>query len=202
MKHTQLHQVILHLTEAIEHRLAVLRHGLVVSRFAAFQLGAARAAIEQGQRQLRAERPETVGQIDPVGKAATTVAAAGGNGQIWIPGGFGDANLGVSGDHPAFRGSDIGTAFQQLRRQSHGDCWQRWQLLAYGNAQLARRHADQYGNRMLQLRTLPFQVDGLSLSAFQLGQRLADIGFRHDAGVVLVFREFQRAFIGRHSGIE
>src|SRR3990167_8975827 len=47
LQHTQLHQVIFHLTEAVEYRLTVLRHSLVVGRFTAFQLGATRATIEQ-----------------------------------------------------------------------------------------------------------------------------------------------------------
>ncbi|MNF03863.1 hypothetical protein D3C80_2032640 [compost metagenome] len=75
-------------------------------------------------------------------------------------------------------------------------------MLTGGDAQLARRHADQHGDGMFQLGALPPQVDGLGFGAAQLGQRLADVGFGHDAGVVLVFSEVQRTRIGGHGGIE
>ena len=55
---------------------------------------------------------------------------------------------------------------------------------------------------MFALGALPLKVNGLGTGAVQLGARLADIGFRHDAGLVLVFRQLQRTCIGGHGGVE
>ncbi len=55
---------------------------------------------------------------------------------------------------------------------------------------------------MLQLSALPLQVDGLGLGTLELGGGLAHVGFRHDAGAVLVLGQAQRARIGGDRGIE
>ncbi len=55
---------------------------------------------------------------------------------------------------------------------------------------------------MFHLRPLPAQVDGLGLGALELRLRLGDVGFRHDAGPILVLGQAQRACVSRDGLVE
>lgn len=96
--------------------------------------------------------------------------------------GRGDAPLG---------GGDVGSAFEQLRRQSRGDLRQR--NVAHLLRQRERRsgHADQRRNRVLQLRALHVDIAVHRARAFELGLSLRDGGGIDGSVVQLLLHDLQ-----------
>ncbi len=69
-----------------------------------------------------------------------------------------------------------------------------------GERKLRRRLADEYRDRVFELRALHADVDRLRLRALQLRLRLHDIDVRRDTRVIAVARELER-FLERGHGV-
>ncbi|MNP19835.1 hypothetical protein D3C76_1123830 [compost metagenome] len=79
---------------------------------------------------------------------------------------------------------------------------QRGNRLAVGQGEVGRRLAQQHGDSVFELRTLPDQVNQVSLGAFELRTGLGHGIRAGDTGAVLVFVHSQRALISRHGGFQ
>jgi hypothetical protein len=90
-------------------------------------------------------------------------------------------------------GRDVGTALEKRRRhtgRNGGDA--SFERRRSGKRERGRRHAGQHRDRVLELRALHAEIDGLHQSTLELRIRLHYVGARHYAGPVAVFGELER----------
>ena len=81
---------------------------------------------------------------------------------------LGDTDLRVRGRHLTFRGGNVGTPLEQLRRAHRRESAGIARSAIRPDRQVRRRLTDQYGNRVFDLRALHADVDRLRLRALQL----------------------------------
>ncbi|VVO45231.1 hypothetical protein PS720_06467 [Pseudomonas fluorescens] len=201
-QHLELHHVVFHFAETIQYGLAVFGHGLVIGGHGTVDFRRALATVEQGHGQLRPYRPEAVRQADPVSVGAAGVTTGQAQAQVRVVGGLGHTYIGVGGDHRAFGRGNVRAALQQLRGQAHWNLRQRRDVFAHRQVEVGRRLADQHGNRVFQLGTLPDQVDQAGLGGLQLGLRLGHRLLAGHTGAVLVFGHLQGALVGLQGGLQ
>ena len=181
----QLHQIGLDLLHRQQHRLAILRQGLLLTRFGSALLGRQRRGVEYRQGQGGPERPGA-GVIVIARQLRLVVHQAAHQGQARIAVGRGDADLGIGRHQRLLGGCQVGPLGQQGQRHGrHGKRRGARQLcrqIIEAAAELYFRHARERhqalaqnvaGGLLGQQKTLHFGGRGLG----QLG-----IGRRQDAG--------------------
>ena len=83
-------------------------------------------------------------------------------------GGIGNADFCAGGGCSTFGGGDVGTVFEQRRRQQAWGCWRPWQLRIFAERERRWRNADQHGDGVLKLGALVLGLTCLDLGAAQL----------------------------------
>ncbi len=165
-------------------------------------LGAARAGVDDGGGQRRSDRPELVGLLDQARQDRARVADLRRQGEIGIVGRDRDADLGVGRLHLALGRGDVGPALQQQRRHA-GRNLRHLQRERLGiDLERRRRQADQHRDGVLELSAQHAGVDGLRLSALELGLGLGDVGASDHARGVLIAHDLQRQGIGLGRAVE
>ena len=110
-------QGIFHLGQTFQHGLPVGRNLLVVAGVGRIPRRITGAAVKQGLRQARADRPEAHRRIPQVTHRLATDASTGAQTDGRQPGGDGHTNIGVGGGHTALGRHDIRAAGDQLAGQ-------------------------------------------------------------------------------------
>lgn len=197
-------QRILDLAEGLQHRLAVLRHALLVGAARAVELGLAASAVEQRQAQHRArERTQQEGALRPVAEVAERgrfVAERTGQRERGKVRGLRHADACVLRGHGALGGRDVGPALEQgrgqARRQLHDGGFQRLR----GEREARRRLAEQDGQRVRGLRVLLRHRQVLGARREQFGPRLVDDVARHGARAELALEQ-RRGVLAQGHGV-
>jgi hypothetical protein len=78
VQHAQGRQVVLHILQAGQDRLLVLRGGGVIGGQGGIVAGTACATVEEGLGQSRTQRPDPARGVEEIGEGGVVVAAAGG----------------------------------------------------------------------------------------------------------------------------
>ncbi len=195
-------QVIFDFLEAGQHRLLVHRNAGVVGGNCLIALSASCAAVKQGGCQGRSERPDAVGDGQPVGKAVALKSARSRQGQIGKVGSLGHADLGIGRRCQPFRRADIRATFQQRRGHADRNIRQHCNQRRRCNRKGGRRLPGQQGDRVFQLRTQHAIVQRLRLGASELGLGLNHVRPGDHADGILVLRQLQRFLIGSYGVVE
>ncbi len=191
-QHARGGQLVLHILEGRQHGLPVTRHRLVPAGCGLVYPCAGSAGVKHQLRSRQAQRPDIAGRLEQVGHAAGAGARRCAQADAGEIGAFGNAYLFVGNRHTALRACNVGPALQQRGRHTDGDVrHHRFPVGHRRQREVAGSLADQHGNRMLQLGTLPLQANSGSLAIRQLGLRLQHVGFGGNAGGVTVLRDLQ-----------
>ena len=188
-------EVVFHLLKAGQHRLPVGGDRAVVGGAGLLDARAAGAALKQGCRQRRPERPETVRQRQQVTQGAALRTAGGRQRQAQEVGGLGNADLRIGCLDPALCSCHVGPPFQQVRRHADRDHRHRGRQLCMADRKIRRRLADQERDRVFELGPLHAEIERLRLGRLQLRLRQDQVGLGDDAGIVLILRQLYRALV-------
>ena len=196
------HQVVFDFLQCRQHGLAVRGRGPIGCGPRLGTRKLALAAVEDGFGQRASERPQQVRCAHQLGERRAAISRIRRPCQVGKERGIGDADLRIGRRHSALRRSDVGSAFEQRRRQHLRHHWRWRQDRVAFEPERRRCHAQQHCNGMLELGSLRAQVGGLRLRGLELGLRLQHVGARRHATVVANLRQVQRALIRRHAALD
>ena len=111
-----------------------------------------------------------------------------------VIGGDGDADAGIGRRGLAFRGGDVGAAFQQLRRYADGNLGQRHVEGRIGNAEIGQAVVGDGAHGVLKLGPSHAHIDELGAHGFELGLGLGDIGLGGHAAFEAALGQIELAF--------
>ena len=152
-------------------------------------MAAAQAAVKHILSQLRAQGPKEARSGNQIAhRRALKSAGRTERVRVGEKGGFGHADLSIGRRHIALRRSDVGTAFEQLRRNGQGN--RRGRLKGgiglagqRGDGEIRGRPAQQQRDGVLVLRALDANVRGLSLHRGEGGFGFGDVFIGINAGL-------------------
>lgn len=201
-QNAQCSQIVFHFLERGQHGLLVRRHRSVIGSHGLRRQGTSGAAVKNDLPQLRSERPDAAGQVEPIGKIGRLITTGRCQRQRRIISRLGDADLSIGGGRQTFGRSHVRPPLQQHGWQGDRNRWRNGGHRRTGNREGGGRLPYQQRNRMLQLCALYTVVKRRGLRRLQLRLRLDHVGFGGHADGILILRELVRTLIGGHGIVE
>ena len=177
-EHAQRGEAVLDLLQRLQDGLLVEGDRLVVARARLRRHGAPAPAVGQRRHGRGAGRPERAQSAQPAQKRAALEPRRRGQEQPRKERRLRDAHFRAGRGDAPLGGGDVGTAFEQIRRQAHRNVGRRGRERRRGQLQRRRRLAGQDGDGVLERRAPRAEIDGLRARRLELRLGQRHVGLR------------------------
>lgn len=183
---------VLDFAEGDEEGLAVFREGFVAAADGGVEVGADFAAVEDGSGDACAEGEDAVFPVEEAGDIEGFEASAGGEDEVRVECGFGDADAGVGGAEVQLGGADVGAAGKDFRGESRADGGKGDFPDTGGKGKRGRTRAAEDGEGVLGSAALALDKGKVVFREFHLGGGATGGEAVDEAGVGLGFLDVER----------